>query len=443
MIQVIEPERMDFVLDLRLFDANKTTDTTETTGNDLSPEMKTFYHDVVIDNAEPELYYSQFGSQYPIPKGRGKSIEFRRFNPLPKALTPLTEGVTPARRKLTVTTVTAEIEQFGDVVEITDILEYTAIDNMLSETAILQGAQAGLTLDTVVREVLMAGSNCMIAPKVSEGVETPVLLRADIDCTCLLTPKVIRDAIASLKRFNTKRRGDGYYGSIIHTDVESDITGDSDWTEWHKYTDPEAMYAGEVGRMHRTRFVATTEAKIIGPEWIFGSAEADGVCRMSLYTALDETGSVNILTNEVISAAQAAELTARIAAAAANGETIKIYVGGNEATLVGVTAGAAGVAKFEVTEAVTDVAEDAMICGYGAGKDGSAVYCTLVVGLNAYGTTEVSGLGLEHIVKPPVDALNQVRTSGWKATKATERLVEAYMIRIEHGSSYGMSAVSN
>ncbi|MPN24477.1 hypothetical protein SDC9_171876 [bioreactor metagenome] len=73
----------------------------------------------------------------------------------------------------------------------------------------------------------------------------------------------------------------------------------------------------------------------------------------------------------------------------------------------------------------------------------------MFIGANAYGTTSVEGLGLQHIVKQlgsagSADALNQRSTTGWKATKVTERLVEEYMIRVEHSSeSFGASASSN
>lgn len=166
---------------------------------------------------------------------------------------------------------------------------------------------------------------------------------------------------------------------------------------------------------------------------------------MTLKTALDATGSTSIYPNEAISAAQAAELTGRIA----GGETVRLYIGGNLATVSGVTAGASGTAKFTVTTAVKDVPVGGMICGDGAGKDGSAIYCTLILGANAYGVTEVSGLGLQHIIKQlgsagTGDPLNQRSTAGWKATKTAERLVEEYMIRLEHSSrTFGAMAESN
>ena len=68
----------------------------------LSPEMKTFYDKTLITLAGANLVHEQFGQKRPIPAGSGRTVEFRRFSSLPKALTPITEGVTPAGNKLTV-----------------------------------------------------------------------------------------------------------------------------------------------------------------------------------------------------------------------------------------------------------------------------------------------------------------------------------------------------
>ena len=76
-----------------------------------------------------------------------------------------------------------------------------------------------------------------------------------------------------------------------------------------------------------------------------------------------------------------------------------------------------------------------------AGVAGRDVYSTLIIGDNAYGTTEIEGGGIQHIVKQlgsagTADPLNQRATAGWKATKVAERLVEVYMVRIETTSTF-------
>ena len=142
-------------MDLQVF----ATETQTTNLAALSDEMKTYYEKRLIDNAEPNLVHDQFGDKYPIPEGSGKTIEFRRYSPLPKALTAITEGVTPDGQSLRVTVVEATVAQYGGYVEMTDLLLLSAVDNNLCMATKLLGAQAGRTLDTISREVLAGGTN--------------------------------------------------------------------------------------------------------------------------------------------------------------------------------------------------------------------------------------------------------------------------------------------
>ncbi|MBR3753361.1 MAG: N4-gp56 family major capsid protein [Ruminiclostridium sp.] len=319
---------------LDLFDGN----TNVTTQDTLSGEMKTWYSDYLIDNAEPELVHDQFAQKHNIPKNGGKIIEFRRFDPLPKALTPLTEGVTPDGQKLSMSVITAQVQQYGGFVELSDMLILTAIDNNLVVAMEELGSQAGRTLDTITREVLNGGTNVQYA-------EGQVTSRAALSYTSEtnnhnMTVNAIRRAVRFLKVMNA-RKINGYFAGIIHPDVSYDLMNDPKWVNVKSYSDPEDIYEGEIGRIEGVRFVETSEAKVFT----------------------------------------------------------------------------------------------------GAGANGRDVYSTLIIGANAYGTTEITGGGLEHIIKQlgsggTSDPLNQRATAGWKATKAVVRLVEAFMVRIETTSSF-------
>ena len=117
--------------DIQLF-----ADSVQTTGAaGLSAEMKTFYDMALIDEAQANLVHDQFGQKRPIPANGGKIIEFRKFAPLAKATTPLTEGVTPDGKQLSVSTVSAAVSQYGDYITQSDMLELTALDNTILESA--------------------------------------------------------------------------------------------------------------------------------------------------------------------------------------------------------------------------------------------------------------------------------------------------------------------
>lgn len=118
----------------------------------------------MIDLVDPLLIHDQFAQKQDIPKNGGKKIEFRKYLPLPKALKPIQEGVTPKGNSYSVTTITAQVFQYGDYLTLTDLLQLTAIDNNIIEATKLISSQAGRTLDTVTREVINGGTNVIFAP---------------------------------------------------------------------------------------------------------------------------------------------------------------------------------------------------------------------------------------------------------------------------------------
>lgn len=246
-------------VDLQLF-AELNTNTT--LSSNLSVENKTHYDMTLIDEASPELVHAQFGQKRPIPKGGGKKIEFRKFASLPKATVALTEGVTPDGQKLSVTNIEAEVGQYGDYVVTSDLLELTAIDPMLVETTKVLGKQAGMTLDTIIRNKLHDGTTAFYCPSVdADGKKTEITSRSDLDKTCKLTVDMVRRVAATLKANNAPKI-DGSYVAIIHPHVAFDLQSDEHWEEAHKYTTPENIYEGELGKIAGVRFVESSEAKI-------------------------------------------------------------------------------------------------------------------------------------------------------------------------------------
>ncbi len=251
----------DYIFNIQNFAAGEEVNKTTTTS--LSAEMKTFYDKTLITLASPYLVHDQFGQKRDIPKNGGKIIEFRKFSSLPKALTPLTEGVTPTGKKLDVSAVSATVEQYGDYIEQSDLLELTAVDNTIVEATKQLAAQAGLTMDTVVRNEIVGGTNVIYCPKVNGETETVVTSRGAIDSTSLLRVKDVFRAAAELKAMNAPKI-DGYYVGIIHPYVAYDLMQEAgnQWMEVQKYTTPENMLNGEIGCLGGVRFVESTEAKI-------------------------------------------------------------------------------------------------------------------------------------------------------------------------------------
>ena len=403
---------MIWKLNLHLFAAN----TNVTTDAGLSDEMKTFYSDYLIDLAEPYLVHDQFGQKHPIPKNGGKTIEFRKYSPLAKALTPLTEGVTPDGNKLNMGVITATVAQYGDYVVLSDVLLLTAIDNNLVQATELLASQAGRTLDTITREVLQGGTNVMYA---QGGVSRAALAYTNATTNNNVTFDDIRKCVRALKVQNTPKIK-GSYVAIVHPDVAYDIMSDSRWVNVKTYSDPDGIYEGEIGKIEGVRFVETTEAKIFhAPDLTEGSR--------TLTVKTSSSSSTTLAVKEVITAADATALAGK-----------HFTVDGVDYTIASANAAAAGSASLTLS-ASASISQNKVLYPAGAGANGRDVYGTLILGENAYGVTEVTGGGLQHIVKQlgyGDDPLNQRASCGWKAIKVAERLVEEYMIRLESTSSF-------
>lgn len=227
--------------------------TNVTTDGGLSVEMKTYYDKTLLETAEPNLVHNQFGMQKPIPKGNGKVIEFRCFDDLPKKTTELVEGVTPDGKKLNVTSITAEVGQYGDYVAVSDLLDMTAIDPVIVQATKKIAKQAGMTLDTLTRDVLAGGTNVQYA-------EGQVSSRSALTAAHKLTVDAIRRAVRTLKTNNVDPF-DECYVAIIHPDVAYDLMSDPKWVNVKTYSDPDGIYRGEIGKIENVRFVESTEAK--------------------------------------------------------------------------------------------------------------------------------------------------------------------------------------
>lgn len=235
-----------FIIDLQLFaetyDASTVGMTTEKPSS-MSNEMKSYYNTELLENAQPELVYIQFGKPTHIPAGSGRSAEWRRFERFEKVTTPLVEGVVPRPSATTLSVVTADTEEYGDWTPVSDVLDLTAIDNVILSIMKEHGDNAGRSLDSIVRDVVYSNSNVY-----GDGAS-------------VITPALIAQCVAALKRNNTPTI-DGSYHCIIHPSVSYDLMQDKSWIDVHKYQDAEKIYEGEIGKLYGVRFFETTQAPV-------------------------------------------------------------------------------------------------------------------------------------------------------------------------------------
>lgn len=391
-------------------------------GNDLSPEMKTFYSKYLLDTAKPSLVHTQFGKKTPIPRNGGKVIEWRRWSPFKKALNPLQEGVTPNGTPINVGYITKEVKEYGDYTTVSDLLDLTAIDNVILEVTERHADNAGLTLDTIARNELNSGTQVIY----QGGANA----RSSLSASNKITADDVLAAVTQLRKMNAPTIG-GKYVSIIHPSVAHDLMQDQTWIKAHTAggDDSKNLYQGEIGELYGCRFVQSTEAKIFKSGPFFGST--------STLTLSSLDGKVGTIS-EALTDEQAKALA---------GREVLVGSGAEWNYIVGATAGAAGSATVDFVAVPTATSGD--IVPGGSGASGCAVYGCIFLGRDAYGIVDIEGQGIETIVKGmgsagTADPLNQRSTIGWKILAyAAKILQQEYLVRLEVGSTYSDTDEAN
>ena len=354
-------------MNLQMFAEN-----TQTTAG-LSAEMKTYYGMELLENAKPQLVHNQFAATKGLPAGGGKTVEWRKFGAFDKALKPLTEGVTPDGSGISVSYITKELAQYGDYTTVSDMLDLTAIDDVVLEITDRHGSNMGLTLDTVTRNEIQQGKQVIYAPKIgSDGTKTDVTSRMTLDKDCRMTSELVAKAATQLKKMNAPTF-DGKYVCIIHPSVAFDLRQDETWIAAHQYAGATELFSGEIGELHGVRFVETTEAKIYRGEDLAADSRT-----------LKVNGNVMASTDVTFNGGT-------VAAGALAGRYV--VLGGTRCQVVSNTD-----AKLVLDKTVTVGDKEVIYPGEG-GKQGCAVYGCLFLGKGAYGVVDLSE-GTEVIVKP-------------------------------------------
>lgn len=233
-----------------------------TTTTQVDPAVGIFYDRVLLKRAVPALVHDRFAQKKGIKSKSGTTIKFRRYNSLTVAKTPLQEGVTPPGQQLSKTDLTAQVSQYGDFVHVTDVVDLTVEDAVLTETAILLGEQMGETLDEITRDILAACASVTNASGGFNGDTPTEITQDDVDAVVdtLLggNAKFISNIIKAGTGVGTAPVRAAYWG-IFDTDIRRDVEDCEDWLGAHQYPNQSDIQADEWGSTGNVRWLMTTK----------------------------------------------------------------------------------------------------------------------------------------------------------------------------------------
>lgn len=311
--------------------------------------LSEYYDRVLLEREKPYLVYTNFGQVRNIPAGNGRIIKFRKYGALTVITDPLEEMVTKTPSNPVVTDITATVNWYGDWMPYSDVVTIESPDPVLTELTQVLGDQAGASIDTICRNVLVQGTNVLYADATSPKANDE---RTDITTGDVMDKTILDLARATLRGANAKFITNyvspdmGYNSAsllpcfivVVHPNVVPSLMAITGFKTPDQYYNKGNVMPNEVGSYGNFRFVESTQAPI--------------------YEGAGASASID-------------------------------------------------------------------------------VYASLVFAMDAYGTTEIKGHGMEMIIKAlgssgSADPHNQRGSIAWKASHVTKILNHSWMLRIEH-----------
>lgn len=233
--------------------------------SNLPPAIQAYYDRNLLERAVPADVHGRFGQVRPIKMRSGNQIKFRRYEALPLVTTALTEGATPAGNDLTVTDVTATLAQYGSFVTVTDMVDMTNQDPVLTEAGTVLGEQGGTTVDAVRRDVLVAGTNVIYSNGTTRaGLKAPldhIALRTALRALNRQNAKFVREMISATNGVGTSPIRAAYIG-LVHPDTEAVLEAITGYIPVSSYSSAMKAEDDEVGAYRNIRFFRSTNCKV-------------------------------------------------------------------------------------------------------------------------------------------------------------------------------------
>ncbi|RMD93750.1 MAG: N4-gp56 family major capsid protein [Alphaproteobacteria bacterium] len=216
----------------------------------------------MLEHAEPHIVATRFANQVTMPKNKKETIKFRRPVTFAAADTPLVEGVTPTATQFTYETETATLQQFGQVIEVTDLVEDTAESPVVKEAAMIAGENIGRTIESLLSATIKAGTSVSYANGSSRSaVNTTISLNALRGVVRTLRAnkaKPVTRVIQPGPEYNSFAVAPSYV-AICHTDVAADIRGLTGFVPAEEYARRKLVHDNELGKVEDIRFVCSAD----------------------------------------------------------------------------------------------------------------------------------------------------------------------------------------
>lgn len=251
--------------------------------------------DKMLEHAKPVMVLEKLGTPLQMPKNKTDTVKFRRPDVFTAATAPLVEGVTPTAKTITFTDVSAVLKEYGEVYDITSVIEDLHEDPIGSTIAMMAGENIGRTMEALNFGIVKAGSNVFFANGTQrDHVNTPVTLakmRAVGRALKAQKAQKITRILDGSNNYATKPC-EAAFVAVCHTDIENDIRNLPGFIPTANYGTWKTISEHEFGSVEEFRFISSSD---LGP-WTDGGAAKAGSGTLMVSTTGTNADVYPILT---------------------------------------------------------------------------------------------------------------------------------------------------
>jgi len=232
-----------------------------TTTAQVPPEVRTYFDRLLLTLARPYFIYDMFAQRRTIPLNSGDQMIFRRYATLNAATVPIQDGTTPPGDSLAVTDFSTQIKWYGNFVVITDQVQFTVQDRVLNESTRVLSLQLGLTLDTLIRNMMVATASSISCQFGGNG-DTPTQITTEdiktaVRALRLGNARLMTKPIPGENRFATSPVRSSYWGFMDVT-IQNDLEACADFLSAANYPNPMDVLEAEWGSTNNVRWLLST-----------------------------------------------------------------------------------------------------------------------------------------------------------------------------------------
>jgi N4-gp56 family major capsid protein len=251
---------------------------------------------MLLDRGQYLLVIERFGQTDVQGKNQGLTRRYRRYEAVQRATQPLAEGVTPPGQKLSYTDIITTLEQYGDLIEITDVVADTHEDPVIKESVKVLSEQIAETVEAIRINAIKNGTNVFYAAGVAlRSLVNSKMLKNDLRNICRSfsrnKARTISEVIAATAKVGTEPVAAGFF-AMGHTDLDSDLRDVAGYVEPAKYSESTKALPAEAGKVEGIRFLLTAlfdpwlAAGVAGTSFLSNGVKPSAAAACDVYPVL-------------------------------------------------------------------------------------------------------------------------------------------------------------